>query len=107
MEALNTDPEPLAKIFRSRREYVCQRLLQMGLSFPQPGGAFYLFPNIEKFGMGSDEFCTRLIREARVAAVPGSCFGTEGHIRLSCCCSEEDLREGLDRLERFIRNLPL
>ena len=107
VEALNTDPEPLAKVFRSRREYVCQRLRQMGLAFPQPGGAFYAFPNIEKFRMGSDEFCTRLIREAKVAAVPGSCFGTEGNIRLSCCCSEEDLREGLDRLERFIRNLPL
>ena len=107
VEALKTDPGPLAQVFRRRREYVCRRLRQMGLSFPRPDGAFYAFPDIKKYGMSSDEFCTRLIREAKVAAVPGSCFGTEGHIRLSCCCSEEDLREGLDRLERFIRNLPL
>lgn len=105
VEALKTSPEPLAKVFRSRREYVCRRLRQMGLEFPQPGGAFYVFPNIEKFGMGSDEFCTRLIREAKVAAVPGSCFGTEGHIRLSCCCSDADLQEGLDRLEAFLKTL--
>ena len=107
VEALKTDPGPLAQVFRRRRGYVCGRLEQMGLSFPRPGGAFYAFPNIERSGMTSDEFCTRLIREAKVAAVPGSCFGTEGHIRLSCCCSEDDLREGLDRLEMFIRNLPL
>ena len=107
VEALKTDPGPLAQVFRRRRDYVCRRLEQMGLSFPRPGGAFYVFPNIEKYGMTGDEFCTRLIREAKVAAVPGSCFGTEGHIRISCCCSDEDLREGLDRLERFIRNLPL
>ena len=107
VEALKTDPGPLAQVFRRRRNYVCRRLREMGLSFPRPGGAFYAFPNIERSGMTSDEFCTRLIREAKVAAVPGSCFGTEGHIRLSCCCSEDDLREGLDRLEMFIRNLPL
>lgn len=105
VEALRTSPEPLAKVFRRRREYVCRRLRQMELEFPQPGGAFYVFPSIEKYGMGSDEFCTRLIREAKVAAVPGSCFGTEGHIRLSCCCSDGDLQEGLNRLERFIQKL--
>ena len=55
--------------------------------------------------MTSDEFCTRMIKEAGVAAVPGSCFGTEGYIRLSCCCSDADLEEGLNRLEKFIHTL--
>ena len=46
-----------------------------------------------------------MIREAKVAAVPGSCFGAEGYIRISCCYSMEELEKGLDRLENFIRSL--
>ena len=107
VEALRTDPAPMADIFRRRRAFVCRRLREMGLSFPEPQGAFYVFPDIRPYGLSGDEFCTRMIREAGVAAVPGSCFGVEGYIRLSCCCSDEDLKEGLDRMERFIRNLPL
>ena len=106
VEALRTDPGPLADTFRRRREYVTGRLKSMGLPFPEPRGAFYVFPDIRQFGMTSDEFCTRMIREAGVAAVPGSCFGLEGYIRLSCCCSDENLREGLDRMERFLAALP-
>ena len=106
VEALRTDPGPLADTFRRRREYVTGRLKSMGLPFPEPRGAFYVFPDIRQFGMTSDEFCTRMIREAGVAAVPGSCFGLEGYIRLSCCCSDENLREGLDRMERFLATLP-
>ena len=79
------------------------RLTQMGLEFPEPEGAFYVFVNIQKFGMTSDEFCTRLIREGKLAAVPGSCFGVEGFLRLSYCYSEEELKKGLDRLEQFIK----
>ena len=106
VEALRTDPGPLAEIFRRRREYVTGRLKSMGLPFPEPRGAFYVFPDIRQFGMTSDEFCTRMIREAGVAAVPGSCFGLEGYVRLSCCCGDNDLREGLDRMERFLTALP-
>ncbi|MDY4490906.1 MAG: aminotransferase class I/II-fold pyridoxal phosphate-dependent enzyme [Candidatus Faecousia sp.] len=106
VEALRTDPGPLADTFRRRREYVTGRLKSMGLPFPEPRGAFYVFPDIRQFGMTSDEFCTRMIREAGVAAVPGSCFGAEGYIRISCCCSDENLREGLDRMEHFLTALP-
>ena len=106
VEALRTDPGPLAEIFRRRREYVTGRLRKMGLPFPEPLGAFYVFPDIRQFGMTSDEFCTRMIREAGVAAVPGSCFGLEGYVRLSCCCGDNDLREGLDRMEHFLAALP-
>ena len=105
VEALRTDPAPLAEIFRRRRAFVCSRLREMGLSFPEPHGAFYVFPDIRPYGLSGDEFCTRMIREAGVAAVPGSCFGVEGFIRLSCCCSDEDLKEGLDRLEKFLKTL--
>ena len=103
--ALSTSPREMADIYAKRREFVCKRLAEMGLTFPKPEGAFYVFPDISRFGLSGEEFCTRMIREARVAAVPGSCFGCEGHIRLSYACSDGDLKKGLDRLEAFIRTL--
>ena len=103
LAALGEDIAPMREIYRRRRDYVTHRLTQMGLDFPEPEGAFYVFVNIQKFGMTSDEFCTRLIREGKLAAVPGSCFGVEGFLRLSYCYSEEELKKGLDRLERFIK----
>ena len=103
LAALGEDTAPMREIYRRRRDYVTHRLTQMGLEFPEPEGAFYVFVNIQKFGMTSDEFCTRLIREGKLAAVPGSCFGVEGFLRLSYCYSEEELKKGLDRLERFIK----
>ena len=105
IEALKTDPAPMREVYRQRRDYICARLRKMGLDFPEPEGAFYVFPDISEFGMGSEEFCLRLIREGKVAAVPGSCFGTEGFIRLSYCYSGEELKRGLDRLEVFVNKL--
>ena len=103
--ALEADPSEMAAVYRSRRDYVCQRLDGMGLSYPAPMGAFYVFVDISRFFMDSETFCTRLIQEGGVAAVPGSCFGTEGFIRLSYCCAQEALEQGLDRLEAFIQKL--
>jgi aminotransferase len=103
--ALETDTTPMAEVYAKRREFVCRRLREMGFNFPEPKGAFYVFPDITKFGMDSGEFCTRLIKEAKVATVPGSCFGAEGHIRISYCCSDENLKKGMDRLEQFLQNL--
>ena len=100
--ALQTDPSPMRETYRKRREYVCTRLREMGLSFPEPEGAFYVFVDISKFGMDSGTFCTRMIKEGKVAAVPGSCFGAEGYIRLSYCYSDEELKKGLDRMEAFL-----
>ena len=104
-EALKTDPGPMKAEYARRREYVCRRLDAMGLTYPAPEGAFYVFPSISKFGMGSEEFCTRMIKEGKVAAVPGTCFGADDHIRLSYCYSMEELEKGLDRMEKFIRDL--
>ena len=95
----------MREIYRRRRDYVCDRLREMGLTYPEPEGAFYVFPDISKCGLGSEEFCTRMIREGGVAAVPGACFGAEGYIRLSYCYSDEELKKGLDRMEAFIRRL--
>ncbi len=105
VEALGTDPAPMRRIYEKRREYVCRRLREMGLTFPEPEGAFYVFVDIRKFQIPAEEFCTRMIREGKVAAVPGSCFGAEGYIRLSYCYSDGELKKGLDRMEQFIRTL--
>ncbi|MBQ7099029.1 MAG: aminotransferase class I/II-fold pyridoxal phosphate-dependent enzyme [Oscillospiraceae bacterium] len=103
--ALQVEVQDMAAVYRKRREYMLTRLDQMGLGYPRPEGAFYVFPDISRFGMDSEEFCTRLISEGGLAAVPGSCFGGEGHIRLSYCYSDGELRESLDRLERFIQSI--
>jgi len=105
LAALETDPLEMAAVYRRRRETVCRRLDEMGLPYPKPEGAFYVFPDISQFGMDSETFCTRMIREGKVAAVPGSCFGAEGHIRLSYACADETLAVGLDRMAAFIRQL--
>ena len=105
VEALKTDPGPMRDTYAKRRAYITARLRDMGLSFPEPEGAFYVFVDIRQFGMDSAQFCTRMIREAAVAAVPGSCFGSEGYIRLSYCCSDSDLEIGMDRMEAFIQAL--
>ena len=49
--------------------------------------------------------CTRLIREAKVACVPGACCGAEGYLRISYCTSDGELEKGMDRLEAFVRTL--
>ena len=103
--ALQTDPAPMRDVYRRRRDYVCSRLEAMGLIFPAPEGAFYVFVDIRKYGMDSGTFCTRMIREGKVAAVPGSCFGAEGYIRLSYCYADSELKKGLDRMEAFLKTL--
>ena len=103
--ALGCDVTPLRETYRKRRAYVLRRLREMGLAVTEPEGAFYVFPSIAGFGLSSGEFCTRMIREAVLAATPGACFGAEGHIRLTYCYSDGELKEGLDRLERFCKKL--
>ena len=103
--ALSVSVAQMAETYARRREFVCRRLTEMGLSFPEPKGAFYVFPDISGFGISDEEFCTRLITEGGVATVPGSCFGTPGHIRISYCCSDEALTEGMNHLETFIGTL--
>jgi aminotransferase len=103
--ALQTDPSPMKEVYRRRRDYVCSRLRGMGLSFPEPEGAFYVFVDIRKFGLDSGTFCTLMIKEGKVAAVPGACFGAEGYIRLSYCYGDAELKKGLDRMEAFLKTL--
>ena len=103
--ALSVSTKDMADTYARRRAYVCRRLTEMGLSFPAPKGAFYIFPDISPYGLSDEEFCTRLITEGGVATVPGSCFGTPGHIRISYCCSDAALETAMDRLARFLQTL--
>jgi len=93
--------------FEKRKEYVYKRLKQMGMDTTLPKGAFYIFPSITRFSMSSEEFCNRLLHEGKVAVVPGSAFGTggEGFVRISYSYSLEVLKEGLDRMEKWLKSL--
>ena len=103
--ALETDTSDVVEIFRRRRDYVYQRLVDMGLDVEKPEGAFYMFVDIRKFGMDSNTFCTRMLKEGLVGVIPGIHFVSEGFMRLSYCYSDADLKEGLDRIEKFIKSL--
>lgn len=84
-----------------------ERFSEMGIPCFEPYGAFYMFPDIRKFGMSSDEFATALLKEQKLATVPGTAFGAggEGFLRISYAYSMEMLKEGMDRLERFVNGL--
>ncbi len=103
--ALSHDPGYMIGIYRDRRDFVCKYLERMGLEQTAPEGAFYVFPSIRRFGMSSAEFCRRLIKEAGVAVTPGGAFGSDDHIRISYCCSMEDIKEGIGRLGEFVRKI--
>ena len=105
VQALETDVTSVRELFRKRRDYVYKRLIDMGLEVQEPEGAFYMFIHIQTFGMDSNTFCTRMLKEGLVGVIPGIHFGTEGYMRLSYCYSDADLKEGLDRIERFIKTL--
>ena len=100
------DVETMRAEYNRRRRFLVGGLQTMGIDCRMPKGTFYVFPNISKFGMGSDEFCERLLRENRVAIVPGTAFGPsgEGFARISYAYSVEHISVALDRIEAFIKN---
>lgn len=105
IEALRYDTAADVALFRRRRDYVYGRLTDMGLAVQKPEGAFYMFISIEKYGMDSLTFCTRMVKERKVGLTPGVYFGCEGYMRLSYCYADQDLKEGLDRIEAFLQTL--
>jgi aminotransferase len=101
------DIEYMKESYNERRRYVMYRFKEMGLDCFEPEGAFYLFPDIRKFNMSSEEFALRLLNEEKVVVVPGNAFGDsgEGFLRISYAYSIDDLKKALGRLERFIQKL--
>ncbi len=110
IEALKNSDEDVAEMctaYNQRRRFLLHAFREMGLECFEPYGAFYMFPCIKEFGMTSEEFAMRFLKEEKVAVVPGTAFGDcgEGYLRISYASSLENLRESMVRLSRFIGRL--
>ncbi len=101
------DVAAMRESYNQRRRYLLHAFEEMNISCFEPQGAFYTFPNIKRFGMSSDEFATRLLKEEKVAVVPGTAFGDcgEGFLRISYAYSLESLKKALGRIKRFVDRL--
>ncbi|PTY07270.1 aspartate aminotransferase [Opitutaceae bacterium EW11] len=98
--------QQMLSAFDRRRKFLHAELNRIpGVSCLLAQGAFYLFPNISKFGLSSSDFCTRLLEKEKVAAVQGSAFGAEGFLRLSYATSDEIISKGVARLANFCKTL--
>lgn len=107
LEQGDSDIEMMKEEYDRRRRYILKGLRDMGISCFEPEGAFYIFPEIGKFGLSSESFCERLLNEQGVAIVPGNAFGEsgEGFARISYAYSVPHITTALERIEKFIRSL--
>lgn len=101
--------EEMRNEYDRRRNLVWKRLNEMGLPTVKPKGAFYIFPRIRDTGLTDKEFSELMLKEARVAVVPGSAFGKagEGYIRISYATAYEKLEEAMDRMEKVLKEKKL
>lgn len=110
VEALRNGDADVAKMreaYDQRRRYLVHAFKEMGLQCFEPYGAFYVFPCIKEFGMTSEEFANRFLKEEKVAAVPGTAFGDcgEGFLRISYAYSLDSLKAAMKRFARFVAHL--
>lgn len=110
LEALRSaeeDKNTMVNEYRLRRNLFVAGLNRIGLPCHVPEGAFYAFPSVEKTGLSEIEFAERLLKEQRVAVVPGSVFGAggEGHLRCAYAVSRKELAEALERMGAFMQSL--
>ncbi len=98
------DVKEMRDSYNRRRRFLLHALRELGMEVFEPLGAFYVFPGIQQYGMGSEEFCERLLKEEKVAVVPGTAFGAsgEGFVRISYAYSLEALKKALERLGNFV-----
>ena len=97
--------EEMKREYKRRRELIVDGLNRLGLSCMNPQGAFYAFPSIKKTGLDCLEFAQKLLREEKVAVVPGTAFGHDlsDNVRISYASSFENLKEALVRIEKFMK----
>jgi aminotransferase len=90
-----------------RRRLIYNGLRDIGIESFEPEGAFYIYPNIGKFGLTSEAFCEKLLYEHKCAIVPGVAFGAagEGFARISYAYSVKHINQALERMEAFIKTL--
>ena len=103
----DADVAMMRESYNQRRRFLMNAFKEMGLQCFEPYGAFYVFPCIKEFGMTSEEFAERLLREEKVAVVPGTAFGNcgEGFLRISYAYSLENLKTAMDKIGHFISRL--
>ena len=103
----DADVATMREAYDQRRRYLINAFKEMGLECFEPYGAFYIFPCIKEFGMTSEEFAERFLKEEKVAVVPGTAFGDsgEGFLRISYAYSLQNLKAALERLDRFVKKL--
>jgi aspartate aminotransferase len=89
--------------FKNRRDFIVKRLNEMGFKCVKPEGAFYVFPKLPGRLHSSEHFCKDLLEEAHVACTPGSAFGMDGYVRISYAASMDHIKEGMDRIEKFVK----
>ncbi|MDI6888140.1 MAG: aminotransferase class I/II-fold pyridoxal phosphate-dependent enzyme [Methanocellales archaeon] len=107
IEALRNGREDMLVMVREydrRRKLIVKALNALGLDCLEPKGAFYAFPSIKSTSMSSDEFAEKLLKEQKVAVVPGNVFGAcgDGFIRCSYATSRDAIKEALERMETFL-----
>jgi len=101
----DNDIEHMRSAFESRADEAVKLFNEIeGLSVLKPQGAFYLFVNIKDVSNDSIEFCKELLQETGVAVVPGIGFGSEGYFRFSFATDITTIREGIRRIEKFVKN---
>lgn len=110
IEALKNGDEDVVEMrtaYNQRRRFLLNAFKEMGMSCFEPYGAFYVFPCVKEFGMSSDEFATRFLKEEKVAVVPGTAFGDcgEGYLRISYAYSLEHLKTAMGRMKKFVTRL--
>ncbi len=101
------DVEMMRESYDQRRRYLMKKFDEIGLPYFEPLGAFYIFPCISHLGISSDDFATRLLKEEKLAVVPGTAFGDcgQGFLRISYAYSIEELKEAMSRLAEFVKRL--
>jgi aminotransferase len=110
IEALERGEESMLKMRREyelRRNYIVRGFNELGLECFKPRGAFYVFPKIASTGLTSREFSLQLLREKKVAVVPGSAFGAsgDGHVRCSYATSLDQIKIAIQRIGEFCSRL--
>ena len=105
VETCHTGIAGMMEAYRSRGEYVYERLDAMGLPYTRAGGTFYIFIDVRRTGMGAEDFCQKLLEEEKLALLPSTFFGIEGFVRLSTAAPLSQLKMGMGRLESFMRRL--
>ncbi len=103
----DNDVAHMRETYDQRRRFLMHKFKELGIPCFEPFGAFYVFPNISKFGMTSEEFAMKLLEEEKVAVVPGTAFGDcgEGFLRISYAYSIDNLKIAMEKIEHFVKNL--